>query len=113
MKLKPNFIALLTFLPAQEGGRTTPVSSGYRPALRFPFALGQFTAIQDFMEVELVYPGDSLKAMVTLLDQDYFADKIYQGLDFDFFEGEMEIGHGVITKILTPEDWDAMEEDFD
>ena len=104
MKLKPNFIALLTFLPASEGGRTTPVSSGYRPALRFPFALGQFTGIQDYMEIELVYPGDNVKAVVTMLDNDYFDGKLYKGLDFDFFEGDVEIGHGVITKILTPED---------
>lgn len=100
MKLKPNFIALLTFLPSEDSGRTTPVSSGYRPSMRFSFDLGQFTGIQNYLEKDLVHAGDKVNAEITMLDSDFFEGKLYEGLDFDFFEGDVEIGHGVVTKLL-------------
>jgi len=100
MNPKMHFIALLTYLPSKKGKRTTPVSSGYRPSIKFPFDQGQFTGVQNFVDTDLVFPGDTVTAEITMLDKEYFEGKIYKGLDFDFFEGQNLIGHGIITKLL-------------
>lgn len=104
MDLKPHFIALLTYLPSQKGKRTTPVSSGYRPSVKFPFEQDHFTGVQNFVDSDLVFPGDTVTAEITMLNKEYFEGKIYKGLDFDFFEGEDLIGHGIVTKVLDPDE---------
>lgn len=110
MKIKPNFTALLTYLPAKDGVKTTPVSSGYRPSIKFPFDLELYTGVQTFGDTDLVFPGDTVTAEIALLKSEYVTGKIYEGLDFDFFEGENLIGHGVVTKIFHPNDVDSSEE---
>jgi len=104
MDQKPNFIALLTYLPSKKGKRSTPVSSGYRPAIKFPFDQGLFISIQNFIDADLVFPGDTVTAEITMLNKDYFEGKIYKGLDFDFFEGEDLIGHGIISKLVAEDE---------
>ena len=103
MKIKPQFTALLTYLPAKDGVKTTPVSSGYRPQIKFPFDLELYTGMQNFIGTDLVFPGDTVTAEIALLNSDYVTGKIYEGLDFDFFENENLIGHGVITKVIDPD----------
>lgn len=101
MKIKPNFTALLTYLPAKDGVKTTPVSSGYRASIKFPFDLELYIGVQTFAEDDdLVFPGDTVTAEIALLKSDYVTGEIYEGLDFDFFEGENLIGHGVVTKVI-------------
>ncbi len=100
MKIKPQFTALLTYLPAKDGVKTTPVSSGYRPLIKFPFDLELYTGMQNFIGTDLVFPGDTVMAEIALLKNDHVNGKIYEGLDFDFFEGSNLIGNGVVTKII-------------
>ena len=102
---KPHFIALLTYVSEENGGRKTPVSSGYRPTIQFPFYNGQLSVIQNFIGTDLVFAGDTVSAEITLLNTENFKGKIYEGLDFDFFEGPTLIGSGIITKILDA-DWE-------
>lgn len=110
MKIKPQFIALLTYLPAKDAVKTTPVSSGYRPSIKFPFDLELYTGMQNFVGTDLVFPGDTVIAEIALLKSEYVTGKIYEGLDFDFFEGENLIGHGVVTKIIDSNSKDSSEE---
>ncbi|MDF2553949.1 MAG: hypothetical protein K0R36_3358 [Chryseobacterium sp.] len=110
MKIKPQFTAILTYLPAKDGVKTTPVSSGYRPSIKFPFDLELYTGMQNFIGTDLVFPGDTVTAEIALLKSEYVTGKIYEGLDFDFFEGENLIGHGVVTKIINPEQTNPSEE---
>ena len=103
MDLKPHFLALLTYLTAEDGGRKTPAISGFRPGIKFPFNDDIFVSIQTFIDTDLAFPGDIINAEITLINTEYFNGKIYEGLDFDFFEGPTLIGHGVIKRILNPE----------
>ncbi|WP_332454386.1 hypothetical protein [Chryseobacterium aquaticum] len=103
MKIKPNFTALLTYLPAKDGVKTTPVSSGYRSSIKFPFDLELYIGVQTFIETDLVFPGDTVTAEIALLKSENTKDKIYEGLDFDFFEAQNMIGHGVVIKIINPD----------
>ena len=100
MDLRPHFTALLTYTSSEDGGRQTPALSGYRPGIKFPFHDGLFTGAQKFIDTDLAFPGDIINAEITLVDTEYLKGKIYEGLDFDFFEGSNRIGHGVIKKIL-------------
>ncbi|MFC6098409.1 hypothetical protein ACFPVY_17305 [Flavobacterium qiangtangense] len=102
MERKPHFIALLTFASAEESNKTTPVSSGYRATIHFSFEQNHFTGIQNFMDTDLVFPGDVVNAEITLLNIENFKEKLYQGLDFDFYENENLIGHGVVVKVTHP-----------
>jgi len=103
MDLQPLFLALLTFKNTEDGGMKTPALSGYRPGIKFSFQTDAVISIQKFTDTELAFPGDVMNAEITLLDTSYFKGKIYEGLDFDFFEGQNLIGHGMIKKILNPE----------
>lgn len=100
MKSKPNFVALLTFASTEKSGKTTPVSSGYRALLKFAFEQSDFNAMHDFFEIELVFPGDVVTAEITLFNAEAILSKLYEGQDFDFYEGAVLAGHGVVTKIL-------------
>lgn len=99
MKNPFHFTALLTFVSSKDGGLSTPASSGYRPFLKFPFEQRLFTGIQKFSGTDLVFPGDTVNAEITLPDNNSFKGKLYEGLDFEFFEGDRLIGYGVVTDI--------------
>ncbi|UMY64746.1 MULTISPECIES: hypothetical protein [unclassified Flavobacterium] len=96
---KPRFSALLQFLPEREVGGQSPISSGHRVGVSFPFSNLVWNAHLDFGDVENVYPGDSVSADMTLPDGAAIAGQLYVGLDFDFTQGDRVIGTGVVRKI--------------
>lgn len=101
MKTTPHFTALLTYDSTESGGLTAPVSSDHRPVIKFPFEENLFTAVQKFSgEEELVFPGDTVTSEVTLLQPEKLTGSLYEGMDFDFFEGDKPIGHGTITAVF-------------
>lgn len=99
MKTKSHFTALLTYDSTEAGGLTAPVSSDHRPVIKFPFDENLFIAIQKFDDTDLVFPGDAVTAEITLLHPEKLTGSLYEGMDFDFFEGDKPIGHGTITVV--------------
>lgn len=100
MKNDTDFIATLKYRTMEEGGRKTPARSGYRPGLKFPFSEMQTSGHQTFIGKEFVMPGESVDAEIKILGVEHFAGSLYEGLVFDFKEGERIIGTGKITSIL-------------
>lgn len=100
MNSKPHFVALLTYLDSKDSKLSSPVSSGYRPAIQFQFQQEHINGIQNFIDVEFVFPGDTVTAEISLVTNQEIQDKLYVGLDFEFYEASILIGHGVITKLL-------------
>lgn len=98
--MKPHFIALLTFAAAKKNVKATPVSSGYRAFLKFPYEKELITGRQNFIDSDLVFPGDVVSSEITLFGSASLEIKLYEGLDFEFFESENLIGEGTITKLL-------------
>jgi|GEM_PF-4879131 len=95
---RPDLEALVTFLRNEDGGRRSPTSSGYSAQLDVE-GRKRIPALFTFEEEQLVYPGDSLTASLTLLaeaPQSLF----YVGLSFRFFENEKFVGTGVVTALL-------------
>ncbi|WPU95102.1 hypothetical protein SNE25_06135 [Mucilaginibacter sabulilitoris] len=95
-----DFIAELTYLSAEDGGRSTPAFSGYRPQVKFAFSNMQTSGQQTFLNKDIVYPGEMILAKIALASPQFFEKKLYVGLDFEFREGARIIGNGRITEIL-------------
>ena len=91
---------MLTFSTTENGGLTSPVSSGYRPTVKFPFSEENFIAVANFEDPELVFPGEIVNVDVTLLRADEYLNQIYEGQDFEMYEGENHVGHGTVTEIF-------------
>lgn len=99
MEKRPHFKATLTYLATKDGGIVTPVSSGFRTIIKFPYNEKEFIASQTFLETELVFPGDTVIADVILLEAQEMLEKIYKGMDFELIINSGTIGSGVVTDI--------------
>lgn len=100
MKKKPHFKATITYFKTDEGGIVTPVSTGFRSTVKFPYDNADYLAHQTFLEQEIVFPGDTTSAEITLLDGKERLEKLYKGLGFDLLISSDLIATGVITDIL-------------
>lgn len=97
---KVDFIAELHYLTPEQGGRQTPVASGYRPQVKFDFTDMQTSGQQTFIGKEIVNPGETVDAKIKIHAVDYFAHTLTENLKFEFREGSRTIGHGIIKQII-------------
>ena len=89
------FTASVYVLKKEEGGRSTPFVSGYRP--QFYFRTTDVTGTITLPEgVELVMPGDNVEMTVELITP----IAIEEGLRFAIREGGRTVGSGVVSKII-------------
>ena len=99
----PDFLAQLHFLTAEQGGRTNPARSGYRPLVAFEnYPEYPTSGEQTYLEQEEVSSGQSVRAEMKILGVDYFAGRLYAGMRFRFSEGSVVIGYGEILEIRNP-----------
>lgn len=95
LKLSKKFEAVLYILNKDEGGRSTPFYSNYRP--QFFFRTSDVTGIILLSaDIEVVMPGDNVKVTVELLT----SMALEEGLRFAMREGQLTVGAGVISSIL-------------
>ncbi len=89
------FEAEVYVLGKDEGGRHTPMFSGYKPQfyVRTTDVTGSVTLPEG---VEMIMPGDNAKFTVELIQP----VAMEEGLRFAIREGGQTIGSGVITKVL-------------
>jgi translation elongation factor EF-Tu-like GTPase len=99
-KDEDDFIASLEYRTTANGGRKTPAGSGYRPQVKFPFSEMQTGGRQKFIDKELVYPGETVKAYIKVLSPHFFEKSLEEGMKFEFREGHHVIGIGTIITIL-------------
>ncbi|MFF9110282.1 MULTISPECIES: elongation factor Tu [unclassified Streptomyces] len=88
------FTARLFLLPAREGGRTTPVATGYRP--QFYLRTADVVGSLDLGEAALARPGDTVEVTVDLGR----AVPLEPGLGFAVREGGRTVGAGTVTAVL-------------
>ncbi|MES2829474.1 MAG: hypothetical protein V4687_15040 [Bacteroidota bacterium] len=96
----PDFIAILTYLTTEEGGRKTPALTGYRPTIKFPFEVIQTSGKQVFLGTAAAFPGDTIESEITIISKKHFVSRLSEGMNFQFKEGDKLIGTGVIKQIL-------------
>lgn len=88
------FTARVYVLSAREGGRTTPVTSGYRP--QFYIRTGDVVGDVDLGERAVARPGDTV-TMTVELGRDV---PLEAGLGFAIREGGRTVGAGTVTSLL-------------
>ncbi|MFF7721576.1 elongation factor Tu [Streptomyces luteogriseus] len=93
VKPRRRFSAQVYVLSAREGGRTTPVSSGYRP--QFYIRTADVVGVVDLGEVAVARPGETV-AMTVELGRDV---PLEAGLGFAVREGGRTVGAGTVTVV--------------
>jgi elongation factor Tu len=96
----PDIEAEIRFLTAEEGGRHTPVRSGYRPQFRYKDDEHIWDAHQEFPDVECVHPGETARALLWFLSPDAHLGRLHIGMEFEVRECARLVGRGRITKLL-------------
>ncbi|MEV0979033.1 elongation factor Tu [Streptomyces sp. NPDC049915] len=87
------FTARLYVLSAREGGRTTPVATGYRP--QFYVRTADVVGCLDFGEAALARPGQTVEVTVDLGRE----VPLEPGLGFAVREGGRTVGAGTVTSV--------------
>ncbi|MBT3153946.1 elongation factor Tu [Streptomyces sp. CHD11] len=87
------FTARVYVLPAREGGRTTPVSTGYRP--QFYIRTADVVGDVDLGGTAVARPGDTV-TMTVELGRDV---PLEAGLGFAVREGGRTVGAGTVTSV--------------
>ncbi|MFE2280123.1 elongation factor Tu [Streptomyces sp. NPDC059454] len=87
------FTARVYVLSAREGGRTTPVSTGYRP--QFYIRTADVVGDVDLGEAAVARPGDTV-TMTVELGRDV---PLESGLGFAVREGGRTVGAGTVTAV--------------
>ncbi|MCH2147060.1 MAG: elongation factor Tu [Phycisphaerales bacterium] len=83
-------------LTKEEGGRSTPFFSGYKP--QFYFRTTDVTGKLDLLGgAEMCMPGDNVKMSIDLENKPIAME---EGLRFAIREGGRTVGSGVVTKII-------------
>ena len=96
-----DFIAELQFLTTEQGGRKNPVASGYRPHIEFEGYADYITSGQQtYLGQDMVVPGETVLAEISILSKDYFQHKLSENMSFKFCEGPHTMGYGKIIEIV-------------
>ncbi|MGW7452851.1 elongation factor Tu [Streptomyces sp. NPDC054787] len=91
---KRRFTAQVYVLSAREGGRTTPVATGYRP--QFYIRTADVVGDVDLGEAAVARPGQTV-TMTVELGRDV---PLESGLGFAIREGGRTVGAGTVTAVL-------------
>lgn len=95
ISLSKKFKASIYILTKEEGGRSNPFYSFYRP--QFFFRTADVTGIITLDgSIEMVMPGDNVEVEVDLL----YSLALEKGLRFTMREGQLTIGAGVVSIVL-------------
>ena len=92
--------AELRFLTTSEGGRRGRVRSGYRTVHNFDLGGALTDATHIYQGVDIVNPGESATAHLTLVDPHPLRHMLREGANFTVQEGLKIIAYGRITKIF-------------
>ncbi|MCD7442853.1 elongation factor Tu [Streptomyces lincolnensis] len=93
VKPRRRFTAQVYVLSAREGGRTTPVSTGYRP--QFYIRTADVVGDVDLGDIAVARPGDTVTMTVELGRE----VPLEPGLGFAIREGGRTVGAGTVTAV--------------
>lgn len=98
MPVHKDIEAEIYFLTTEEGGRSTPAFTGYRP--QFHYNEQDWDASHIYPDVEVVNPGETVRAYLGFLSPQEHFGKVSVGMEFLVREGARTVGKGVVTKIV-------------
>ena len=96
--------ALLSFLSTEEGGRQTPVFSGYRPNHNFGEAGGRefYVGRITFARSESILPAESKEVDIVFLNGPGLMDALRSGRPWRIQEGAKLVATAALIEILEP-----------
>jgi hypothetical protein len=97
----PQFEANIFYLPPEDGGRSTGVSSGYRG--QFYYDGKNWDASQQFIDKDVCEPGDSVDVLIQTASPAHHEGRMFVNKYFEIREGAKVVGIGKITKIRVKE----------
>lgn len=100
----PEIEATIYYLSTAEGGRSTPVHSGYRG--QFYYDHTNWDAGQEFIGQDQCTPGESVLVIMQTASPESHVGKLFIGKEFEIREGNQMVGQGKITKLIR-EDFQA------
>ena len=98
MPVPKDIEAEIRFLTTEEGGRSSPAFSGYRP--QFYYDGRDWDAPHEYPDSYTVFPGETVRAFLGFLSPQEHIGKITVGMKFEIREGTRTVGTGVVTKII-------------
>lgn len=98
----PDFEAEIYALRTDEGGRRTPIFTGYRP--NHAFGRGDLLdgALHEYLDTDILHLGHVTRANLWLLCPDALEGHFFAGMRFTVQEGDKVVGYGTVTTILNP-----------
>jgi hypothetical protein len=99
-RLKPDFIAMVTYALPAQGGRAWPVHSGYQPVIKFDGSGYIVQGENVFTDREQLYLGETAEANITMMAIDIFINTLFVGQQFEIYEPPKLVGRGIIKKII-------------
>jgi translation elongation factor EF-Tu-like GTPase len=101
VKLDMDAVVKLTLLPPEEGGRKSPISSGYRGQhIIKPYY--QTSAITELIDIESLSPGESCLAKIKYITPEVYPNTLFVGREVALYEGARKAGIAVIKQIMNP-----------
>jgi translation elongation factor EF-Tu-like GTPase len=88
----------MTFLRTEEGGRSTPAYSNYRP--QFYYAGNDYGATFTLIDIDSANPGQTVRACLCVSAPDFLFGKIKEDSEFLVREGGRIVAKGRVLKIL-------------
>jgi elongation factor Tu len=89
--------AEIRLLRSEQGGRSAPVRTGYRPSLRFGDVYTM--AVVRLIGCDEIEPGEDGRAEIGIPVPDAVVDHLKPDERFDLTEGPRKIGEGRITMV--------------
>lgn len=96
----PDLVARIEFLATENGGRSHPARSGYRPNHDCGIAGTLNDAAHEYIGQDSAAPGETMLANVWLLVPEYQAGRLYPGFSFTVQEGSRIVGNAVVQEVL-------------
>jgi len=95
----PDIEAIITFLRPEEGGRKTPIYSGYRPAhlVKEDYLT---TGVHKYYDRKCVLPGESVLGTIAFITPEAYPNCLWEGKILRIQEGGRVVGYAKIVKIF-------------
>lgn len=97
---KPDFIAKLTFLTTEQGGRKGYAISGYRPHVKFDERQEMTSGEQLFVDKDKVFPGEMAISEIRIVSPHFFEEYLFPGQRFELCEGLRVVAHGQVLEVI-------------
>ena len=93
-----DFRAQVRFLTTAEGGRKSPVKSGYRGQLFYDGR--NWDAVYEFGDNEWITPGEIIEAEIHMLSPQCHVGRLVLDKEFEIREGSKTVAKGKVTKLI-------------